>query len=423
MLPNQGSESAPKQNERQMLGEVTFAVFLLQILAESLQSNCGGCGGFNMPNFSNFSTRLSQTLNPMNRQPNTGPMFEGEMPLPANINNPMSMTDRPQGQDGAIPLVQDQPASGRKFVDRIKENVASQVRYEDIAPKMEVEPTTPEFEAKPTKGVWNHLKAGFQAAGGASRMYPNRPLAPLVGAIAGAVDPRIAQVMDYQGRVVPEAQRKQAEVRQRNTERQKAFQAEIQSRTAVAKMNEANQPDYAPVPGSEFQTLYNKHNPDDTKTLKDAEGKPLRNASVANAETSAESREEIARKKALADQERDVEKKKHDFEMAKVKHENTIAIEKMREEHRREIEAMRQDGQNKRADKAEGGRNARADKAEAGKDRRVKMRRGDDDEPEEKRPANIFLSPQFRPNSFDWKPMDQPIGAPSSSKRKMSAPQ
>lgn len=393
-----------------------------------------------MPNFSAFSQRLSQSLNPMQRKPQTGPMFEGEMPLPSNMNNPMSGGGRPMGANGAIPLVQNSlggdlpPSSGtgadpaqsggsRKMVDKIKENVASQVRYEDIAPKMETEQPTPAFQAKPTKGVWNHLKAGFQAAGGASRMYPNQPLAPLVGAVAGAIDPRIAQVMDYQGRVVPDSQREQAAVRGRNSERQKAFQSEIQSRTAVGKMNEANQPTYKPVPGGEFQTLYNEHDPSDTKTINGPDNKPIRNASVVNTETRTGSAEEISRQKAMDTAERDVEKKKANFEKAKLDFDHKKEIEDINAKHKKELEVLRQGHQDRRASKAEGGRNTRAGNAEEGKDRRVKARRGDEETTtteEVPRAPNVFQ--QTKPNSFDWRDLGTPSTITPTGKKKQAPP-
>jgi len=272
-----------------------------------------------MPTFPAFAQRLNQINKPMNQGVAETPMEFG-MPMGGPSQNPMRRR-RPVGDQGEIPLIQSQnpsnelpessgtgaaPAAmaGRSMVDKIKEKVAGEVRYEDIAPKMEEIPGTPAFNPKPVKGIGGRIKAAFQAAGAATQMHPGSPYAGLVGLAAGAIKPGIAQGLDYQHRVLPEAHRQQAEVMARNDARQKSFGVELGNRERVAKINQMNEPDWAAVPGAELPSLYEKHS-GETRQVMGPDGKPVRSASVVNAEDHNETLKELALVRKIAQQEHD----------------------------------------------------------------------------------------------------------------------
>lgn len=329
-----------------------------------------------MPTFPAFAQRLNQINKPFNAGVAETPMEFG-MPMGGPSQNPMRRR-RPVGDQGEIPLIQSQnpsnelpessgtgaaPAAmaGRSMVDKIKEKVAGEVRYEDIAPKMEEIPGTPAFNPKPVKGIGGRIKAAFQAAGAATQMHPGSPYAGLVGLAAGAIKPGIAQGLDYQHRVLPEAHRQQAEVMARNDARQKSFGVELGNRERMAKIQQMNEPDWAAVPGAELPSLYEKHS-GETKQVMGPDGKPIRNATVTNTETRTDSAEEIARQKRMADAERDVAKKQADFEKAKQKFDFDKEKEAIVARHRRELEELRQANQNKRAGQSNAVRTSEGEK-------------------------------------------------------------
>ncbi len=344
-----------------------------------------------MPTFPAFAQRLNQINKPFNAGVAETPMEFG-MPMGGLGQNPMRRR-RPMGTDGqAVPMIQSQqqanpsnelpqssgtgaaPAAmaGRSMLDKIKEKVAGEVRYEDISPKMEEIPGTPAFNPKPVKGIGGRIKAAFQAAGAASQMNPGSPYAGLVGLAAGAIKPEIAQGLDYQHRVLPAAHRQQAEVMQRNDVRQKSFGVELANRERVAKINQMNEPEWSSVAGAEYPSLYDKRS-GETKQVMGADGKAIKSASVTNTETRTDSAEEIARQKRMADAERDVAKKQADFEKAKQKFEFDKEKEALTARHRKELEELRQSGQNKRAGQSnavrvsEGEKNRKSRESIAGK--------------------------------------------------------
>lgn len=370
-----------------------------------------------MPTFPAFKQRLAQINNPMNRGVAETPMEYG-LPMGGPRMNPMSR--RPMGPGGAIPLVQDSelpPPSGtapdpgqqpaRKMVDKIKERVASETRYEDLAPKMEEIPGTPAFDPKPVKGFGGRLKAAFQAAGAASQMNPGNPYAGLVGLAAGAIKPGIAQGLDYQHRVLPEARRQQADVMARNDQRQKSFGIELQNRERLAKINQMGEPEWSSVAGGEYPSLYDKRS-GETRQVMGPDGKPIRNATVTNTETRTESSEEIARQKRMHEAERDVQKKQADFEKAKQKFEFDKEKEVISARHKKELEEFRQRETTRRTGMTQAGASSRASTAEAGRNKRHKERYGDDDDTPKKSPAerfpNIFQTPPLTPNNFALPP-------------------
>lgn len=375
-----------------------------------------------MPTFPAFKQRLAQINNPMNRGVAETPMEFG-VPMGGLGQNPMRRR-RPMGIDGqAIPVIQPQqnpsnelPQSsgtglasaamaGRSMVDKIKEKVAGEVRYEDISPKMEEIPGTPAFNPKEVKGIGGRIKAAFQAAGAASQMHPGSPYAGLVGLAAGAIKPGIAQGLDYQHRVLPEAHRQQAEVMRRNDARQKSFGVELANRERVAKINQMNEPEWSSVAGGEYPSLYDKRS-GETRQVMGPDGKPLKNASILNTETRAESAEEIAHKKRLADAEHDVQKKQADFEKAKQKFEFDKEKEAITARHRKELEELRQSNQNKRAGQSNAVRASEGEKNRKSRegiaDKRGSGRGRGSSEPTKpiERFPNIFQTPQLNQNNF-----------------------
>lgn len=276
-----------------------------------------------MPTFPAFRQRLDQINKPLYAGVAETPMEFG-MPMGGPSQNPMRRR-RPMGTDGqAVPMIQPQqqanpsselpmssgtgaaPAAttGRSMMDAIKKKVAGEVRFEDISPKMEEIPGTPAFNPKEVKGVGGRIKAAFQAAGAASQMNPGSPYAGLVGLAAGAIKPGIAQGLDYQYRVLPEAHRRQAEVMQRNDARQKSFGIELQNRERLAKINQMNDPEWSSVAGGEYPSLYDKRS-GETRQVMGPDGKPLQNASILNNEADNESKKEIQLLRQINDAQRD----------------------------------------------------------------------------------------------------------------------
>lgn len=378
-----------------------------------------------MPTFPAFAQRLNQINKPFNAGVAETPMEFG-VPMGGLSQNPMRRR-RPMGENGAIPLIQPQqnpsnelpmlsgtgaaPAvtAGRSMVDKIKEKVAGEVRYEDISPKMEEIPGTPAFNPKPVKGIGGRIKAAFQAAGAASQMHPGSPYAGLVGLAAGAVKPDIAQGLDYQHRVLPAAHRQQAEVMQRNDQRQKSFGMELQNRERVAKINQMNEPEWSSVAGAEYPSLYDKRS-GETKQVMGQDGKPIRSASVINAEEATDRAKEVERVRALSKAEIEAFEAKHKFEMAKEKYDNERREKEKDRAHKEEIERMRQSGQNTRTDKGIGARASEGEKnrksREAIADKRGSGRGRGSSEPTKpiERFPNIFQTPQLNQNNFALPP-------------------
>lgn len=321
-----------------------------------------------MPTFPAFTQRLAQLNNPLQRAAAETPMQVGGFPVGAATGgNPMR---RPRGIDGQIPLIQNNELPSTSgtgaeprgealpAMSKIKQRVAADTRYDDIAPKMEPIPETPVFDPQPVKGFKGRVKAAFQAAGAASQMHPNSPYAGLVGLAAGAVKPEIAQGLDYKTRVLPAAQREQANVQARNDARQRSFGLELQNRERLAKINQMDDPQWASVPGGESPTLFEKKS-GETRSVTGPDGKPLRAASVVNTEERTDSAEEIARQKRMFDAQRDVDKKQADFEKARMKYEHDREMEAMKEKHRKELEAFKESGRNRRFGQGEAGKNSR----------------------------------------------------------------
>jgi hypothetical protein len=321
-----------------------------------------------MPTFPAFAQRLAQLNNPLQRAAAETPMQVGGFPVGAATGgNPMR---RPRGIDGQIPLIQNNESPSTSgtgaeprgealpAMSKIKQRVAADTRYDDIAPKMEQIPETPVFDPQPVKGFKGRVKAAFQAAGAASQMHPNSPYAGLVGLVTGAVKPEIAQGLDYKTRVLPAAQREQANVQARNDARQRSFGLELQNRERLAKINQMDDPQWASVPGGESPTLFEKKS-GETRSVTGPDGKPLRAASVVNTEERGETQKEIQRVRDMARAELEAAEAKHKFELAKEKYENERREKEKDRLHKEELEKLKESGRNRRFGQGEAGKNSR----------------------------------------------------------------
>jgi hypothetical protein len=341
-----------------------------------------------MPTLPAFKQRLAQLNNPFYRAAESTPIEFG-IPARSVIGpNPMQQK-RPTG-DGqrSIPLVQDASqieSSGTSSdqpmpmsASRTKQAIAGQVNYDDLRPQLEEIPNDPEFDQHSKHGFKDRLKAMFMGGAGAQAQQPNNQFAGIGGMIGGLINPGGAERLNYEEVVLPRARKKQQATVQRNDSRMKAFRTELDARMATAKINEANRPEYASMAGGEYSTLYNKANPDDQRLVMGPDGKPQRVASVLNTETRADSAEKLLQERNMAQAERDVEKAKAAFEMARQKAEYDRQIKEMQIKHQKELEAYRQSQLNNRFNKGEAGKNSRANQAEGGRNKRFAQRYGDD---------------------------------------------
>lgn len=339
-----------------------------------------------MPNFPAFQNRLAQMNNPFYRSAKDTPV---EFGIPAGqAMGPNPMKRRPNAVNGAIPLVQDgtpQPSGTSAdpqmstTAQRTKQNIANQVDYDDLAPKMEEIPADPEFQGHSKHGFFDRLRAMAYSMQAAQAQQPENQMAGLGGMIGGLINPGGAERLYHEEVTLPRARRKQAATIARNESRQKAFQTEMQGRLQVQKLNEANQPEYAPMTGGEYSTVYNKRNPADQHIMTGPDGKPMRPASILNAEEATDRAKEIQGLKDRAAVEKQVADAKLKFELAKQKADHDTAMKEMAQKHKDEMTRLLESGRNRRFNQGEAGKNSRADKAEAGKNKRNKERYGDDD--------------------------------------------
>ena len=407
-----------------------------------------------MPTFPDFSRRLQEMNDPiMRRAADTKMKINGGIPRPRNLVNPMGEQPEPtrapgvgrlgpenvepyQGQlstEGMNPmgeiLPNGQPASGTgpdpttgrvggTMMDSLRQNVANQVRYEDLAPKMEEIPADPTFTPHDKHGFLDRVRAALTGAYAAQQKMPNNPYANIGGLLGGIFNPAAAERLGFETTTLPMARQEQDQVMRRNESRQKAFQTEIAGRTAVAKLNDATAPEYASGAGGENPFLYNKKDARDQVLVKGPDGQPMRNASVTNTEMRTETAEDIARKKIMADLERDVEKKKAEFEKARMKYEHDKEMEDVKSRHRSELEKYKQ-----------GQQNSRSSSSQAGQDRRQKERleriggrkRKTDGEDKPERASNVFQSLP-KESSFEFGTGFPPTSGTTGGKRKQLPP-
>lgn len=336
-----------------------------------------------MPNFPAFKQRLAQINNPFYRSAADTPMEFGIPVGQAMVQNPMR---RPKGAGGSIPLVQSAdeiPTSGTSSdqpmmsASRTKQAIANQVNYEDLKPRLEEIPGDPAFDQHSKHGFKDRLKAMFMGGAGAQAQQPGNQFASVGGMIGGLINPGGAERLNYEEVVLPRARQKQQATVQRNDSRMKAFRTELDARLATSKINEANRPEYASMAGGEYSTLYNKANPDDQRLVMGPDGKPQRVASVLNTEARVDSAEKLLQERNMAQAERDVEKAKTAFELARQKAEHDRQIKEMQIKHQKELEQFKQGQLNKRFGAGEAGKNKRANQSEGGRNQRFAQRYGD----------------------------------------------
>lgn len=340
-----------------------------------------------MPNFPAFQQKLSQLNNPFYRGAAETPMEFG-MPMGGPSQNPMRRKRPQSGSGGGIPLIQDSAADGlpeasgtsspavSTGASKIKEAVASQVRYEDMAPRQEEIPGDPTFQAHSKHGFKDRLKAMLYGAQAAAAQQPGNQFASVGGLIGGLINPGGAERLAFDQIEMPRARKAQAATMSRNEARQKAFQTELDSRMKVAKLNELSQPEYASMAGGEYPVLYNKRDPSQQVIPTGPDGKPMRPSSIINTETRAGSAEDIARERDTARAERDVANKQAAFEKARMDYEHKKQLAEMQAAHKRELEEYRQKQQNYRTGVTESGRNKRASQAEGGRNNRFQKKLG-----------------------------------------------
>ena len=263
-----------------------------------------------MPNFPAFQQKLSQLNNPFYRGAAETPMEFG-MPMGGPSQNPMRRKRPQSGSGGGIPLIQDSAADGlpeasgtsspavSTGASKIKEAVASQVRYEDMAPRQEEIPGDPTFQAHSKHGFKDRLKAMLYGAQAAAAQQPGNQFASVGGLIGGLINPGGAERLAFDQIEMPRARKAQAATMARNDARQKSFQTELDSRMKVAKLNELSQPEYASMAGGEYPMLYNKRDPSQRVIPTGPDGKPMRPSSIINAEEATERAKEIQFLRAL----------------------------------------------------------------------------------------------------------------------------
>lgn len=390
-----------------------------------------------MPTFPDFSRRLQEMNEPRQRRAaDTQMQVGGGIPRPRNLVNPMQeqpeVTRAPgvgrlgpenvepmQGQlstDGMNPmggmLPNGQPATGTgpdpttgrvggTMMDSLRQNVANQVRYEDIAPKMEEIPVDPQFQGHEKHGFFDRVKAGLTGSYAAAQQMPNNQYAGIGGLLAGFVNPGGAERLGFETVQLPRARAEQDRVMKRNESRRKAFQSEIEGQTAVAKLNEANAPEYASGAGGENPYLYNKKDARDQVLVKGPDGQPMRNATVLNTEKRIDSTEEqkdADRKAKMAQLQAKIEAEAKELS-EKIKAHSTD-LDKLNQA-KKDLETYRQSQQNNRAKTAEEGRNTRHNNPKP----RGKADRSSKEAPE--RAPNVFQSIQPKNDSFEFKPKKQ----------------
>lgn len=365
-----------------------------------------------MPNFPAFQNRLAQLNNPFYRSAKDTPM---EFGIPAGqAMGPNPMKRRPNAVNGAIPLIQDgnpQPSGTSAepqmatTASRTKTNIANQVDYDDLAPKMEEIPGDPEFQGHSKHGFFDRLRAMAYSAQAAQAQQPENQMAGLGGMIGGLINPGGAERLYHEEVTLPRARKKQAATIARNESRQKAFQTEMAGRLQVQKLNEANQPEYAPMAGGEYSTVYNKRNPTDQHIMLGPDGKPMRPASIINTEERGEYMKEIQGLKDRAAVEKQVADAKLKFELAKQKADYDREKQEMANKFKEEMTRLLESGRNSRFNKGEAGKNERFNKGEKGKNDRNKERYGDDDGGSSSKvpvsdAPNAFMTPKYGVDNF-----------------------
>lgn len=172
-------------------------------------------------------------------------------------------------------IAQDPPPV-RSSADGVREQIAQQLRYEDIAPKLEPIPETPAFKPKDKYGFVDRLKMTLGGAGlGAQR---GGGLGALGGIIAGLVNPEAIDRHGYAAYVRPQYDAHTQAVQGRNKQRLEAFKRELEGREAVSKINERTQPKYRQATSSQYTLIFDERTGEFVPAMD--QGEPVEAASV-----------------------------------------------------------------------------------------------------------------------------------------------
>jgi hypothetical protein len=151
---------------------------------------------------------------------------------------------------------QNDPPPVKSSADKIRETVASQIRYEDIAPKLEPIPETPAFKPKDKYGLVDRLK--MMLGGAALGSQRGGGLGAIGGIIAGAVNPAGVDRHGYATYVRPQLDAEAQGAMARNKARMGNFESEMKARKTISEINQANAPEYAQATGSQYTLIFDK---------------------------------------------------------------------------------------------------------------------------------------------------------------------
>lgn len=201
-----------------------------------------------MPVFPSLMRRMQQTSPAMS-------LFQGHQsspPLEPSGVNQGSFRSRPPNPFE----IQDEPPPTRSSADKIRETVASQLRYEDVAPKLEEIPQTPAFKPKDNYGIKNRLK--MMLGGAALGSQRGGGLGAIGGIIAGLVNPESVDRHGYATYVRPQYEAEVKAAMGRNKARMDNFEGEMKARKTISEINQANAPEYAQATGSQYVMVFDK---------------------------------------------------------------------------------------------------------------------------------------------------------------------
>lgn len=287
-----------------------------------------------MPVFPSFMRRMQQEMS------RAGTLGQGG-PTPAL--EPFSI-QRPATPD--LFETQNNPPPVKSSADKIRETVASQIRYEDIAPKMEPIPETPAFKPKDKYGLVDRLK--MMLGGAALGSQRGGGLGAIGGMIAGAVNPAGVDRHGYAAYVRPQYDAEAQAAMGRNKARMGNFESEMKAREMISKINEADRPKYKQATGAAYTLVFDENTGEFKPAMLDDE--PVEAASVVAARTGARSREHIASQNRIAAEKKlaqeisariERDERQHGYRMSEIEKRGLIekSIQRMRD-----AEAMRRTG-------------------------------------------------------------------------------
>ena len=280
-----------------------------------------------MPVFPSFMRRLQQEMSRAGTLGQGGPTPPLE---PFRIQ-------RPETPD--LFETQNDPPPVKSSADKVRETVASQLRYEDVAPKMEPIPETPAFKPKDKYGFVDRLK--MMLGGAALGSQRGGGLGAIGGIIAGAINPEAVDRHGYAAYVRPQYEANAQSVAARNKAKLDAFKAEMEARDTVSKINERTAPEWAQLTGLAHAYKFDKKT-GRAVPITDEQGEPVEAASSAAARIGARSREHVASRNRTAAENRldqqiraqiERDERQHGYRMSEIEKRGVIqkAIQRMRD--------------------------------------------------------------------------------------------